>query len=649
MTKEQFKTMPASFQDPARILINYPGFANPNDGANSIVWRGLPPEAARWQLFGADIVNPNHLNNAGAYDDQATANSGGVNAISGSVIGDYHFESNPANISYSNVLSGVSSMKLVPKLPNFVDLNFIGLEAGLGATHRNKNTYINYRYSFVGLLNKLGVDFGGEKIGYHDLTGYTDLINNKKHQLNCFFTVGSSSNQSAEITLPFTVEKQKDVQNVLFKSNLMIAGINYNYFTKRGVLKSTLVFSREATSRNEATYDEFKDLLPFYFADTASNSKSLLSSMISYQWNYRQTAFTVGHRLNILAEQHRLLQDRNETSLYPFLSVDNQFMGLSKGHKISTTIGAACFSRGMFDKVNLELHSQIQYHFSDHHKISAAFRRASFEHFGNPHYLPQNDQRERIISHNIQIGYTISRPNTLFKIDFYRHFLSNLSQYGFSGSGEENVFNLLNGANLGYDIKYKNVWIDQVSLGTGLSQGIEIHFEKKHRWLKKHIYYGLNGSTNDVGMTASSTIVQSKYQYRYSGNFFGGINWDLSSKAKTMELLIGFVFRSRSAQRVQDISQDPDPFNAYKDVETARFRSMLENYQRADLRIVYTVQKNNKKCKHRWSLDIQNVFNVQNQGSINYDFLFRNYNIRNQLGIIPVLSYRIEWPTLNIH
>ncbi|MBL0100413.1 MAG: hypothetical protein IPP49_10555 [Saprospiraceae bacterium] len=41
MTQNQYKVMPASFQDPARILIKYPGFSTPNDGANAIVFRGF--------------------------------------------------------------------------------------------------------------------------------------------------------------------------------------------------------------------------------------------------------------------------------------------------------------------------------------------------------------------------------------------------------------------------------------------------------------------------------------------------------------------------------------------------------------------------------------------------------------------------------
>jgi hypothetical protein len=51
-----------------------------------------------------------------------------------------------------------------------VDFNLIGLEAGINLASKNenstrfKNIYAAYRYSFVGLLSKLGVDFGNEKL-----------------------------------------------------------------------------------------------------------------------------------------------------------------------------------------------------------------------------------------------------------------------------------------------------------------------------------------------------------------------------------------------------------------------------------------------------------------------------------------------------
>ncbi|HMT69609.1 MAG TPA: hypothetical protein PKD16_05570, partial [Saprospiraceae bacterium] len=221
MTQNQYKVMPASFQDPARILIKYPGFSTPNDGANAIIFRGMPPESARWQLFGADIVNPNHLSNAGTANDLATGNAGGVNAMSGSVLDYYHFEANPADISYANVMSGVSNMKMAPKIKSFVDINLIGLEAGLGMSRCNKNVYAAYRYSFVGLLDKLGVNFGNEKIGYQDLSMYADLIKKDHHSFKLFSTLGKSSNVFTAVERGDSLTRFKDIQHITYESELV--------------------------------------------------------------------------------------------------------------------------------------------------------------------------------------------------------------------------------------------------------------------------------------------------------------------------------------------------------------------------------------------------------------------------------------------
>ena len=44
-----------------------------------------------------------------------------------------------------------------------------------------------------------------------------------------------------------------------------------------------------------------------------------------------------------------------------------------------------------------------------------------------------------------------------------------------------------------------------------------------------------------------------------------------------------------------------------------------------------------------FALDIQNVANVENLGNVYYDAFLDRPNERFQLGLIPVLSYRIVW------
>jgi len=67
--RSQFLSFPASFDDPARLLLKYPGISTPNDQANAVIYHGLPSHMHQWQLYGARTLNPNHLSNAGTAND----------------------------------------------------------------------------------------------------------------------------------------------------------------------------------------------------------------------------------------------------------------------------------------------------------------------------------------------------------------------------------------------------------------------------------------------------------------------------------------------------------------------------------------------------------------------------------------------------
>jgi len=69
-TIEETLRLPSTFFDPARLATFYAGVANPNDQANHLIVRGNSPNSNSWRLEGVEIVNPNHLSNAGTNTDR---------------------------------------------------------------------------------------------------------------------------------------------------------------------------------------------------------------------------------------------------------------------------------------------------------------------------------------------------------------------------------------------------------------------------------------------------------------------------------------------------------------------------------------------------------------------------------------------------
>ena len=87
-------------------------------------------------------------------------------------------------------------------------------ETGICKKFGNKYTYATARYSFVGLLEKLGVPFGNESINYQDFSVFSELVKNRRMTLKGFFIYGQSSNQHAAFPLEEPKNTIKDFKNI---------------------------------------------------------------------------------------------------------------------------------------------------------------------------------------------------------------------------------------------------------------------------------------------------------------------------------------------------------------------------------------------------------------------------------------------------
>jgi hypothetical protein len=144
-----------------------------NDQANHLSVRGNTPNANLWRLNGLAIVNPNHTANAGTFYDFPTLSGGGVNAISAQMLGNSGFLAGGLPVEYGYATGGTFDLRLRPgnktRRKYQAQAGFIGLdlmvEGPIGDS--GKTSYlVNGRYSFTGLLADMGVDFGGESIGF---------------------------------------------------------------------------------------------------------------------------------------------------------------------------------------------------------------------------------------------------------------------------------------------------------------------------------------------------------------------------------------------------------------------------------------------------------------------------------------------------
>jgi hypothetical protein len=642
MTQNQYKVMPASFQDPARILIKYPGFSTPNDGANAIIFRGMPPESARWQLFGADIVNPNHLSNAGTANDLATGNAGGVNALSGSVLDYYHFEANPADVSYADVMSGVSNMKMAPKINSFVDINLIGLEAGLGLSRGNKNVYASYRYSFVGLLDKLGVNFGNEKIGYQDLSMYADLIKNDHHSLKIFATLGNSSNIFSAVSRKDSLTRFKDIQNITYKSEMILGGAQFTYEKSNKYFQSTLVSSGRNDNREEFTDDFYADSLGLSLASNQEIKERLLSWHNQFVVDYSNAKMTIGLRTN-LKKDGRIFTDEDNAvlSIYPYIQYNS-----APFKTFQYRVGLGSFFDNISSRWSIEPSIGVGKKMGLNFSLNVDYRYATFQNSvpnGFTVYYYSNSYRVK--GHHLQTSIQYSRKSLELRGTIFLHNFNDLETFSTLSSIYDEHLSPFNGNNLGYDQFFYPEVILSGRASRARVYGAEMYFENKTYIGKNVITYAVNGSLFKSEYALNNfneKYYDSRYNFGYTSNVNISYTMDISKSDKQRKLILSLSNHYRGAMREQSLNPINGEFSTLYDIRSS-YNGSFRPYQRLDFRIVYNKQKSGNKKTHRWSLDIQNLLNRENDGFRYYDPLLNSVLLQKQLGLVPVLSYRLEW------
>ncbi|MCB0586721.1 MAG: carboxypeptidase-like regulatory domain-containing protein, partial [Phaeodactylibacter sp.] len=234
ITVEETRRFPATFYDPARLAAVFAGVVNENDQANGLVIRGNSPNSLIWRLEGVDIVNPNHTPNAGTFSDRVTQNGGGVNILSAQMLGTSHFYTGAFPSSYGNALSGVLDMRLRPgnneQHEQTIQAGLIGIDlAAEGPVSRqNGASYLaNYRYSTVGLITSLGVDFGDEQINFQDFSFNLTFPAKNGSKFTLFGLGGLSENLFETERDSSLWEFEKDRFDITFRSKMGAIGASY--------------------------------------------------------------------------------------------------------------------------------------------------------------------------------------------------------------------------------------------------------------------------------------------------------------------------------------------------------------------------------------------------------------------------------------
>jgi hypothetical protein len=178
-----------------------------------------------------------------------------------------------------------------------------------------------------------------------------------------------------------------------------------------------------------------------------------------------------------------------------------------------------------------------------------------------------------------------------------------------------------------------------VNEGSGRNYGLEMSLQQT---MKSGFYYVLNAALYESKYTGGDGIERDT---RFNGNF----NLNLTAGKEFIpkkkqnnrvgintRVLYQGGFRQSPIDQSASVASNTTIFD-----ESMAFSNKLPAYFRVDLSFI--LKKNKKNFTRIWSLDIQNVLNRQNVAYLYYDLQAQEVITKYQLGILPFLSYRLQF------
>lgn len=635
---EKVMRMPANFFDPVRMLSSYPGVVTANDQANNIAVKGNSPTGLLWRLNGMDIVNPNHLANAGTFNDKPTANGGGVNILSAQMLDRTDFYSGNLPARFGNVTSAALDMTLRngnrDKKEFTAQASLIGLDfAAESPIGKRSSLLVNARYSTVGLLSQLGVNFSDEKIDFQDVSfNYNHLVGNKGGSWSVFGFAGVSKNifNAKPDSADWLVDK--DRFTIVYHNKTSAVGTRLDLpLNGAFTLSAGSTFSINTQDRNSESIATNR--LPYQHSIYESD-KSIISSFASVSGRISPKLTTeVGVMVNAYHDKLRNYE------LLPAFNFDingnvNSVMTQPYGQlsfrsgRFALTAGGRYLYSSMAGSA-FDPRLNVQYFITPSSSLYATGGQVSQLLTPGMYLGAQNSvslRRRFLQKQFVEVGHNLQLDNWKLNTSLYYHYYDHVPV---SAQGSFSVLNFVEGV----------VTAPLTAAGTGTNMGVTAQAERSF----VSGYYLLAGGSvyKSVYTSADGVERPTKFAGKYSLMITGGREW--TKVVRDNNRSFGVHGRMLYMGGLRDTPIDPNlsqmvGMTAYvADV----YSVSLHDYVRFDLRLSW--RKDKKKYTRTVALDIQNVAGIKNEAYKYYDAFQQKVVTQYQVGFIPVLVYRVDF------
>lgn len=641
---EETNKFAGAVDDPARMVQSFAGVVPTNDGSNYVSIRGNHPSGLVYRMEGVDIPNPNHFGDA-------ASSGGGVAVMSSQLLSNSDFSTGAFSAEYGNALGGVFDIKLRKgnnqKREWTIKAGFLGLEAAAEGpiSVKNKSSYlINYRYSTLSLVDKLGVSLSGV-LDYRDLSYHVVFPLKNKGQISIFGVNGWSSQLIEEDTSDVSFEALSHHYTAKFISNVFTNGLKYQLSLGKGYLTAVLLNGITHSGYKEETNTLFAERSYFNKFDT-QNKVSKWSMAMSYtqkispSWVIKVGAYA--DRLSYDFQYDEFQDPQNSTNLIN--SNDHTSMlrayvqaSYSISKKWSANLGTHYTHFLLNEQQIAEPRLSLKHHASSTSSVSLSYGNHSQIQPLMVYFLKAGDGSGQWLNKDLAMSrshYWVLtyekqiNPNTRLVAEAYCQQLYHIP----TGVGENDRYAIVNQQFFFPDFTLVNE-------GKGKNRGIELTLE---RFLSKGLYFIVSGSLSDSKFkTPAMNWTNTRFNTQNALLLTMGKEWKVGKEKRNV---LGINIKNVWVGGQWDTPIDSEASKlAGKEIrkENEAFSIKLKDFYKLDLGFKYKINKSNRTAT--WSLDFMNATNNENIGGVYYDVFHNEVRKWTMMPLVPVLSYKLDF------
>ena len=647
---EETQRFAAAVNDPARMASSFAGVAMPSDGNNIIVIRGNAPNGLLWRMEGVDIPNPNHFSNVGS-------SGGGISILSAQLLTNSDFLTGAFPAEYGNATSGVFDLKMRKGNSDRREFTFqagvlgfdVATEGPFRVGKRTGSYLVNYRYSTLSVLDKIGVPLGDAVTNFQDLS-WNIWLPAGRAGVFTLFGMGGKSDQRYYGTADSLqwLDNPNLEYDGLFLANSGVAGMTHSLILgDQTSLKSVVAVSG---TRNGDVTDRYNLNYALYrFQDNSFVQRKLtVSTTLNHKFNRRHLLRT-GAYVNFLDYNLRQKIWNDEESALRLVLQDqgattsaNAFAQWQYRSSAQWTWSAGLHGLFLFlnNTYSLEPRAAVKYTLREGQSLSFGYgKHGQMQPLGT-YFTKITDDNGTITQPNRTLGMTQAHHwvlsydrvwggNWHVKPELYFQAITDAPVSG-ATSDAYSMLNLI----AGFEDRYV------VNKGMGRNYGLELTVEK---YLTKGFYGMWSSSLFNAEYKGSNGVW---HDTRFNAGFINTLttgkewNWNTRRKNRTIGLNLKLTHSGGLRETPIDLEASIAQDKAVYD-ESRAFEEIMPYYLRLDTGV--RLKRNFSRVTTTVSLDIQNATNRKNVQGRYYDVRAQRIKTYYQAPLLPILAYKVEF------